>query len=230
MINEILSFSSKYYIISLNVSEKGGKYMSLDEQDLIQKTKSGDMAAFEQLVVLHQQKIYTIAFRILENPEDAADVAQEALMRIYRSIGNFKGDSSLSTWIYRITVNLCKDTLRKRGHIFTQSLDEPIGEENDSLYPQLPDDKPLPDEQYEQRELKDYLERFIAELSPDYRMVIVMREHLDMSYEEISRQLDISLGTVKSRLNRARKYLRERILADREQESDYLRLKVEGRG
>lgn len=204
--------------------------MSLSEQELIENAKNGDMSAFEQLASLHQQKIYTIAFRILENPEDAADVAQEALIRIYRSLPNFKGDASLSTWIYRITVNLCKDALRKRGHFLTQSLDGPISEENDTLYPQLPDDKPLPEEQYEQQELKDYLEKFIAELAPDYRMVIIMREQLDLSYEEISEQLHISLGTVKSRLNRARRYLREKILTDREQESGALRLKVERRG
>ena len=90
--------------------------------------------------------------------------------------------------------------------------------------------RPLPDEQYEQRELKDYLEKFIARLSPDYRMVVIMREQMEMSYEEISQALNISLGTVKSRLNRARKYLRESILQDREQECELLRLKSERRG
>ena len=204
--------------------------MSLDEQELILKAKNGDMAAFEQLVAIHQQKIYTVAFRILENPEDAADVAQEALVRIYRSLHNFKGDSSLSTWIYRITVNLCKDALRKRGCVLTQSLDSSINEDKNSLFPQIPDGKPLPEEQYEQRELKHYLEKFIAELSPDYRMVIIMREQMDLSYEEISQQLEISLGTVKSRLNRARRILRERIIADREQQQETVRLKVERRG
>lgn len=204
--------------------------MSLSERQLVEKAKRGDMTAFEQLVAAHQQKIYTVAFRILENGEDAADVAQETLIRVYRSLANFKGDSSLSTWIYRITVNLCKDALRKRGHLFTQSLDEPISEENESLYPQLMDEAPLPDEQYEQRELKDYLEKFIARLSPDYRMVVIMREQMEMSYEEISQALNISLGTVKSRLNRARKYLRESILQDREQECELLRLKSERRG
>ncbi len=200
------------------------------ELALVEKAKAGDMAAFEQIVGAHQQKIYTVAFRILENGEDAADVAQETLIRIYRSLASFKGDSSLSTWIYRITVNLCKDALRKRGHLFTQSLDEPISEENESLYPQLADDAPLPEEQYEQQELKDYLEKFIAGLSPDYRMVVVMREQMELSYEEISQALNISLGTVKSRLNRARKYLRESILKDREQECMRLRLKNERRG
>lgn len=210
------------------------KQMSLRESekelDLIERAKAGDMVAFEQIVAAHQQKIYTVAFRILENGDDAADVAQETFIRIYRSLANFKGDSSLSTWIYRITVNLCKDTLRKRGHLFTQSLDEPITDENESLYPQLADDAPLPEEQYEQQELKAYLEKFIAGLSPDYRIVVVMREQMEMSYEEISHQLGISLGTVKSRLNRARKYLRESILKDREQEGNLLRLKDERRG
>ncbi|MCI8336309.1 MAG: sigma-70 family RNA polymerase sigma factor [Peptococcaceae bacterium] len=188
------------------------------------------MAAFEEIVAAHQQKIYTVAFRILENGEDAADVAQETFIRVYRSLANFKGDASLSTWIYRITVNLCKDALRKRGHLFTQSLDEPVSEESESLYPQLADDRPLPEELYEQQELKAYLEKFIACLSPDYRIVVVMREQMELSYEEISRQLGISLGTVKSRLNRARKYLRESILKDREQEGKLLRLKDERRG
>ena len=204
--------------------------MSLQEQELVEKAKNGDMSAFEQLVMAHQQKIYTVAFRILENGEDAADVAQETLIRVYRSLAKFKGDSAFSTWIYRITVNLCKDMLRKRGHLFTQSLDESISEENESLFPQLPDDAPLPDEQYEQQELKDYLEKFIARLAPDYRMVVVMREQMGLSYEEISRALNVSLGTVKSRLNRARKYLRESILQDREQEQALFRLKDERRG
>lgn len=204
--------------------------MSRAELELVERAKTGDMAAFEEIVAAHQQKIYTVAFRILENGEDAADVAQETFIRVYRSLANFKGDASLSTWIYRITVNLCKDALRKRGHLFTQSLDEPVSEESESLYPQLADDRPLPEELYEQQELKAYLEKFIACLSPDYRIVVVMREQMELSYEEISRQLGISLGTVKSRLNRARKYLRESILKDREQEGKLLRLKDERRG
>lgn len=185
--------------------------LALEEKELISLSQKGDIDAFEELVARYERKVYTIAYRYMGNPEDASDLAQETFLKVFKSIDKFRGESSFSTWIYRITANICKDELRKIKRKPQTSLDQEVWLDEGSVVRQAVDEKPTPDEAFEQKELRNYLQDLIAKLSPEYRMVVVLRDINGYSYDEIAKITDTSLGTVKSRLNRARKALSEQI-------------------
>jgi len=194
----------------------GGNLMLIRDEDLIKRSRQGDIEAFEQLISKYQQKVYNIAYRLMGNPHDANDLAQEALIKVFKSIKNFRGDASFGTWVYHIIINVCRDELRKRSRYHVSSLDEPFNGEDGPINKEVADLSASPERIYEQKESGEYLQGLINSLNPEYRMVVIMRETLGYSYEEIATELDINLGTVKSRLNRARKYLRDRIMKDME--------------
>lgn len=191
--------------------------MSLVDDQLLEKSRSGDVEAFEQLISKYEKKIYTIAYRFMGNHEDASDLAQEAMLKAYRSMAKFRGDASFKTWLYHITANVCRDELRKRSKRQEVSLDQPLVFEDGEAPRQTADWSAVPEDLYESKEMQEYLGKLIRGLTDEYRMVIVMRELQGLSYEEIAMKLDCSLGTVKSRLSRARKALKDKITADREQ-------------
>lgn len=187
------------------------------DDDLIRKSQQGDPVAFEQLIGKYEKKVYTIAFRMVGNHEDASDLAQEAFIKVFRSIKSFRGEAAFSTWLYHVVANVCRDYLRK-SKIKTSSLDEPVVYEGELLEKQLRDPGPTPEETTERKELQAYLQKLINQLPDDYRLVLVLREFMDFSYEEIAGELNITMGTVKSRLNRARTMLKNKLLqTEREQ-------------
>ena len=186
------------------------------DRDLVALSQAGDIDAFEELIYYHKTKIYNIAYRLCGNPHDASDLSQEAIIKIYKSINNFRGEAAFSTWVYHIVTNVYRDHLRKLNRLQEDYLDAPLQAKENELQRQVADSSETPEEIYEKRELGDYLQTIINDLPEDYRLVIILREQIGYSYEEISDKLQISLGTVKSRLNRARKYLQRRIMADRE--------------
>ncbi len=157
---------------------------------------------------IFENDIYNIAFRFMGNHEDACDIAQEAFIRVYKSIKKFRGDSAFSTWLYRIVSNLCYDEMRRRRHP-VRSLDEPIFNGNNTLYSELPDDGPSPEEHIEVVERKERIQKAITCLANEYRMVIILKDIQEFSYEEISQILKVPIGTVKSRLSRARAQLKK---------------------
>lgn len=188
----------------------------LTEEDLISKSRNGDIAAFEELISRFDRKIYTVAYRFMGNYDDASDVAQEALIRAYQAIKTFRGDSSFYTWLYHIVSNVARDELRKRSRNLTTSIDAPVSNDEGDVVRQMPDRGMTPDRVYEENEFQQYLQDLINDLPEEYRLVLVMREIQDFAYEEIAEQLHCSLGTVKSRLSRARQILRKKITQDRE--------------
>ncbi|MBQ9942451.1 MAG: sigma-70 family RNA polymerase sigma factor, partial [Christensenellaceae bacterium] len=173
--------------------------MNFEESALVKKAAHGDMDAFEELARCYQNKIYAHALRLLRHPEDAFDVSQEVLLRLYRSLSSFRGQASLSTWIYRITQNACIDFCRSRKE--TVSLEEmgdwnqEVGEVSDSEAAVL------------RGERKMGLWRCINKLPAEQKAVLVLRDVEDYPYEDIARLVDAPLGTVKSRLKRAREKL-----------------------
>ena len=195
----------------LSTGRKGDTSVLVAEQELISRSQKGDLDAFEELVARYERQVYTIAYRYMGNPEDASDLAQETFIKVYKSIDKFRGDASFSTWIYRVTSNICKDELRKIKRKYQTSLDQEIWLDEGSVTKQVMDTNPTPEEAYEQKELKKYLQDLIAGLSPEYRMVVVLRDIKGYSYEEIAEITETSLGTVKTRLNRARKALCEQL-------------------
>lgn len=143
--------------------------------------------------------------------EDALDLAQEAFLRAFVSLKDFRGDCSFSTWLYRIASNVCLDHLRKRQKAIVTSLDRPVTLEEGETQRQVTDSGDGPEEIAERREVCELVRKGIDSLQPDHRLVVILRDIQDLSYDEISCVLNCSLGTVKSRLNRARAALRERL-------------------
>ena len=190
----------------------------MDETILIQKSQRGDMDAFEQLLLRYEKKVYTIAYKYMGNAEDASDLAQEALIKAYQSIGTFRGESSFGTWIGRITANKCLDELRKRKKLQTTSLDEELELEEGSVQKEIVSERDTPEQHTIRQETVHYVQQKLQQMKEEYRMVLVLRELEGHSYEDIADMLNCSLGTVKSRISRARNYLKELVLADQQKE------------
>ena len=179
---------------------------------LLTKLKSGDDCAFSELVETHWEKIYNRANSLLSNHQDAEEVAQDTFLRARKSIVNFRGDCSISTWLYHIATNLARNKhwywwRRKRSE--SVSLDSTVGEGEDmKLCDVIAGECDTPAEEAESNEFANTLPEAIASLPQKYADVIRLRAAQDFSYEEISSELEISVGTVKSRLSRAREFLR----------------------
>lgn len=184
----------------------------MQDELLIRRAQSGDEGAFEQLLLAHQKGVYNLCLRMAGNPDDALDLSQEAFIRAWRALGQYQFDAAFSTWLFRLTSNVCIDFLRRQKRQQHMSLtvtddDEP-GEEFT-----LPDPAPGPEEQAVHNERRQAVARAMAALPEDYRAVMQLRAVEELSYEQIAEILDIKVGTVKSRLARARTQLRK-ILKD----------------
>lgn len=183
----------------------------MEEQALIQRCQAGETAAFEELLGRYEGLVYNLAHRYFGNQAEACDVAQEAMIKIYRRIGDFRGQSSFKTWLYRVVTNVCLDYLRKR-RTAPLSLDE-LAEENRAAVKVAPPSED-PEASLERAELGEILGGLISTLAKDHRSVLILRDVEGLAYEEIAEILGCSLGTVKSRLARAREALRRRFLAN----------------
>ncbi|HJA49067.1 MAG TPA: sigma-70 family RNA polymerase sigma factor [Candidatus Agathobaculum intestinipullorum] len=181
----------------------------MDEKHILTRARRGETAAFEELVRLYEKRVYAVALRSSGNPEDAADIVQEVFLRAWRSIESFRGDSGLSTWLFRITMNLCVDHAR---HKHAQPQTQPIVTDDETERP-LPDPAPTPEEHLDNRELGRELAAALEEISEEHRRIVLLRDVSGMSYTEIAEVLEISEGTVKSRLSRARIALRKVLLS-----------------
>lgn len=175
-------------------------------QELVQAARQGDREAFAQLVEEHQGRVYSLAFRMVGNPDDAADLTQEAFLSAWRGLAGFDGRAAFSTWLYRLTTNACIDFLRreKRRAALSFTLEED-GEERQA---EISDERWSPERELERKEARSALERGLASLSPQHRQILLLREQEGLSYGEIARCLDLEEGTVKSRIARARTALR----------------------
>lgn len=182
------------------------------ETALVERCKAGDRLAFDELISGHQDRVLNTAFRLMGNYEEALDLTQEVFMNCFRKIGNFKGDSALSTWLYRITVNTAKNRWKyqqSRGINKTHSLDAPMSADDEERIKQFPDRQPTPRKVASDREAFSYLEEQLESLNGEHKEVLVLRYIEELSYEEIADILRLSLGTVKSRIHRARNELRD---------------------
>ena len=175
-----------------------------NDRDLINRFKSGDKSAFESIILNYQDRIYNLCLYMLGSKHDAEDAAQDTFFKAYRSLNDFKPNASLYTWLYRIAVNTCIDYKRKPllESLFRRS---DTGEE---MVIEHPSDSPSPEKEYESKQIQGALQEALRKLSPKLRAAIVMKEMEGLSYEEIADTLDVSIGTVKSRISRARDELR----------------------
>jgi len=190
--------------------------VSAEEKALIERCKRGDLAAFNDLVRKYEKQVYNFAYRLTGNYDDANDVAQDAFLRVFNAIGTFRGDASFSTWLFRITTNVFLDE-RKRAKAHPHaSLDEYLELEESSVARQIEDPSPTPEAILEESERAQLLQNAIGGL-PEYQRAMVTLYHgQQKSYEEIAEIMDLPIGTVKSRLNRARLALKEKLAGIRE--------------
>lgn len=189
----------------------------LDDQALIARCQAGSRDAFDELISRYQRRVYTFAYRLAGNADDAADIAADTFVRVYTAIGSFRGDSSFVTWLFRVVTNIYLDHRKRRRNRQTQSLDDVVALEESSVHRQVEDEGPTPHEVAEANERTAALQAAISALPEFQRMMIVMYHVDGMAYEEIAETLQLPLGTVKSRLNRARLALRKKLEAVREQ-------------
>lgn len=181
--------------------------INFDEMRLVRLSQEGDVESFERLIESHKQRVYNIALRMVKNREDAFDVSQEVFIRVYKSIGKFGGKSSFSTWLYRITVNCCLDHLKKEGRYkyISDVGDDRMGT---GVIENLRADE-TPESVMENRIKQDEIKKALELLDSDFRAAVVLRDIQGFSYDEISRITNANIGTVKSRISRGRRRLRE---------------------
>src|ERR1700733_5903199 len=189
----------------------GASPPSNDEGQLVAQAKAGDVQAFTELVNRYERKIYRLAKNITRNDEDAEDVLQDAFLKAYTHLDNFKGDSKFYTWIVRIAVNEALMRLRKRKTDRTVPLDEPVELGEETVAREIAVWEDNPEQQYSQEEWRKILDEAVESLKPDFRTVFVLRDIEELSTEETAETLGISVPAVKSRLLRARLALRERL-------------------
>ena len=177
-----------------------------EEQEIISSVLSGNVNDYEKLVNAYQKSVFNLALKMSENEQDALDISQDAFIKAYTSLRDFRGDSSFSSWIYKLTYNLCIDFLRKkqRGTVIPLSRINENGQEEEL---EIPDDRYLPEEELERKELKKAAFDAIDKLPVEHKQILLMREITGMSYKDIADTLYINEGTVKSRISRARKAL-----------------------
>ena len=190
-----------------------------DDQVLVEACRAGDRRAFKILMQRYQRKVYSVAFGYLRNQEDALDVVQEAFIKVHRYLGNFEGNSSFYTWLYRIVTNLCIDHIRRSKRHRALEFDDSLRHEAKGDEAMGPDFRPLsglgdPANMLQRREILDAVKDGLQYLSDKHRAVIIMRELQGMSYEEMAQQMGCSKGTIMSRLFHARRNM-QKLLTER---------------
>ena len=179
---------------------------SQEEQVLIDAAKKGDQDAFAALVRRYERRVFALTARLCGNPQDAQEAAQEAFFSAWQGLSFFRGESSFATWLYRLTANACTDLLRReQRHRSAAGPSLNDAEQNVDL----PAPEAGPAELAERAEVREAIERGLRALPEDYRSVLILREIHQLSYDEIAAALELDLGTVKSRISRGRKQLRE---------------------
>jgi len=185
----------------------------LSEQELVARARAGDQDAFEQLVLANQNKVYSLALRMAGDREEAADLAQEAFLKAWQGLHSFQGDSSFATWVYRLATNVCIDFLRRQKR--RREVEPAVSlDDEEAGWAEPADLSQDPQRQLERSEAAQAVARGLEALPDHHRQVLVMRELSGLSYQEIGDALDLDMGTVKSRIARARLSLRKILLAD----------------
>ena len=192
--------------------EVAGIVTADDDSQLVLSSQEGNLDAFEQLVVKHQKKMLNVAFRLINDYDEACEVVQDTFISAYKSIKNFRGEAKFTTWLTSITVNLSKNRIKhmksRLGRV-TFSLDEPLLANGGQFAIDLPSKEPSALDKLEKRDIQNKVQSCIQALKPEFREVLILRDMQDISYEDIGSILKVREGTVKSRLFRAREMVKD---------------------
>ncbi len=190
----------------------------MEDIDIIKKIKKGDKERFREIINKYKKVVYNHARSFLRNAQEAEDASQEIFLSIYNNISSFRGDSKLSTWIYRITVNTCKNKLKQMKRLKSQIADEPYNEGDEELDRTVANirekEEKEPDNIFASETLRDSIMKRMDELTEEQKNVIVLRDVDGLSYDEIGEVMKLSVSAVKSKLFRARENLREKLEKD----------------
>ena len=184
------------------------------ETQFLDKLRAGDALAFERLINERSGDVYGLLYRLTNDPEEASDLTQETFLRAFQSIGRFRGDADLKTWLYRIAVNLARNRWRwwrRRRREVTFSLDAPVGFSEQPLSASLRSDTPNPEQNALAREREAVLHEALRSLGSPYREAVILRDVEGLSYEQVAAALETNVGTVKSRIARGRLELRKKL-------------------
>jgi RNA polymerase sigma-70 factor (ECF subfamily) len=182
-----------------------------EEKQWIERSRRGDVASFDKLVRQYEKSVYNTAYRLSGSHDDASDIAQEAFVRAWNNLKSFRGDSAFSTWLYRIVTNVFLDDRKRKRARPHRSLDDAMDLDESSVQRQYEDHSPGPEALAENAERQRILEKAIQTLPEAQRVMVVMYHSQGLAYEEIAEITQLPMGTVKSRLNRARLALRDRL-------------------
>jgi len=190
----------------------------LEEKEILERIKKGETKYFEEIITKYKRVVFGHAFNFLRNKEEAEDASQEIFVNIFNNLGKFRGDSKLSTWIYRITINTCKNKLKQFHRLkanFSEEMYEEGAEEKESMVNMIKEkEEKEPDRAFISGEVRKIVYMRIDELSTEQKQVILMRDVDGLSYDEIAEVLKLSVSAVKSKLFRARENLREKLEKD----------------
>ena len=178
-------------------------------KDLIEKAQHNDLGAFEELVLIYQDRVYSHCYYLSGNTEDAQDLAQDVFVQAFKSIRSFRNEADFGTWLHRIAVNLWINLCRRNQKVVTLSIDEPVATREGEINRELASSGESPLEKVERIEFQAMVGSALNQLLPEYKTALVLREIEGYNYDEIASLLGCSLGTVKSRINRGRKALKQ---------------------
>ena len=190
------------------------------EHKLLKKAAKGDILAFEKIITQYEKLIYNLAYRKMSNEEDAKDMAQEAIIKIYKNITKCEDFTNFKSWVCTITINTCIDELRKRKNKLTESIDEMLTTENGEFEKQLKSSDLTPEESLIHSEMNDEIQSAIQKLSENHKNLIILRDIHGFTYQEIANITGDNLGTIKSRMARARENLKKQLQNFKRKKSD----------
>ena len=187
---------------------------NIEDREIIEKFLEGDITYFDKLVLKYKQMVFNVCLKMLGNYEEALEVSQDIFLKVYESLKNFRFEAKFSTYLYKITLNSCRSrlrALRRRKKLEYFSIDEPLETAEGKLKREFESPDPNPKEVLEEKERQSLVIKALFSLNPEYREILILRDIEGLEYKEIAKILNINLGTVKSRLNRARNILKEKL-------------------
>ena len=187
---------------------------NMEDNALIDRFLKGDKTCFDELVVRYKGMVFNVCLRMLRDYNEALDVSQDIFLKVYDSLKNFRGESKFSTYLYRITMNFCKNKLKAMARLRKReavSLDDPIETSEGQMKRQIAADTPTPREMLNAKEKRERILAAVNSLKHEHKEIIILREIQGLNYEDIAEALEIDIGTVKSRLSRARLNLKDKL-------------------